>query len=129
MRGLEPPRGCPHGDLNAARLPIPPHPQARTLYRVCRSELEPHVGPKSFDAVPTIEADRPRVAPVLNAHRVACRGIQIEDVLRPVAEVVREVAVLAGPVDEGAAVRSKAAAQELPRCDVDTGLLPGLEPD
>src|SRR5206468_11857221 len=26
MRGLEPPRGCPHGDLNAARLPIPPHP-------------------------------------------------------------------------------------------------------
>ena len=28
MRGLEPPRGLPHGDLNAARLPIPPHPQA-----------------------------------------------------------------------------------------------------
>src|SRR4051794_41966729 len=28
MRGLEPPRGCPHGDLNAARLPIPPHPRA-----------------------------------------------------------------------------------------------------
>src|SRR5688572_17734312 len=28
MRGLEPPRGCPHGDLNAARLPIPPHPLA-----------------------------------------------------------------------------------------------------
>ncbi len=27
MRGLEPPRGCPHGDLNAARLPIPPHPR------------------------------------------------------------------------------------------------------
>ena len=32
MRGLEPPRGCPHGDLNAARLPIPPHPPAeRTI--------------------------------------------------------------------------------------------------
>jgi hypothetical protein len=28
MRGLEPPRGFPHGDLNAARLPIPPHPRA-----------------------------------------------------------------------------------------------------
>src|SRR5437764_13133614 len=28
MRGPEPPRGCPHGDLNAARLPIPPHPLA-----------------------------------------------------------------------------------------------------
>ena len=26
MRGLEPPRACTHGDLNAARLPIPPHP-------------------------------------------------------------------------------------------------------
>jgi site-specific DNA recombinase len=29
MRGLEPPRACTHGDLNAARLPIPPHPPAR----------------------------------------------------------------------------------------------------
>ena len=28
MRGLEPPRGCPHTDLNRARLPIPPHPLA-----------------------------------------------------------------------------------------------------
>jgi hypothetical protein len=26
MRGLEPPRPYGHGDLNAARLPIPPHP-------------------------------------------------------------------------------------------------------
>src|SRR5712691_5679992 len=28
MRGLEPPRGRPHTDLNRARLPIPPHPPA-----------------------------------------------------------------------------------------------------
>ena len=28
MRGLEPPRGFPHTDLNRARLPIPPHPRA-----------------------------------------------------------------------------------------------------
>src|SRR6266851_682386 len=27
MRGLEPPRGYPHTDLNRARLPIPPHPR------------------------------------------------------------------------------------------------------
>src|SRR5439155_5887091 len=27
MRGLEPPRARAHGDLNAARLPIPPHPR------------------------------------------------------------------------------------------------------
>ena len=26
MRGLEPPRGLPHTDLNRARLPVPPHP-------------------------------------------------------------------------------------------------------
>ena len=30
MRGLEPPRGYPHTDLNRARLPIPPHPRAGT---------------------------------------------------------------------------------------------------
>ena len=28
MRGLEPPRGCPHSDLNAACIPISPHPLA-----------------------------------------------------------------------------------------------------
>ena len=31
MRGLEPPRGCPHTALNRARLPIPPHPRGRTV--------------------------------------------------------------------------------------------------
>ena len=31
MRGLEPPRGFPHTDLNRARLPIPPHPRARRI--------------------------------------------------------------------------------------------------
>jgi len=31
MRGLEPPRGYPHTDLNRARLPIPPHPRGRTV--------------------------------------------------------------------------------------------------
>lgn len=29
MKGLEPSRELPHSDLNAARLPIPPHPQTR----------------------------------------------------------------------------------------------------
>lgn len=32
MRGLEPPRAEAHGDLNAARLPIPPHP--RVVFRI-----------------------------------------------------------------------------------------------
>src|SRR4051794_17024254 len=34
MRGLEPPRGFPHTDLNRARLPIPPHPRGRTSLAV-----------------------------------------------------------------------------------------------
>src|SRR3954447_54011 len=50
MRELEPPRGNPHGDLNAARLPIPPHPRARTLYPVCRPELQAHMRSKRLDA-------------------------------------------------------------------------------
>src|SRR5580765_503879 len=33
MRGLEPPRPIGHTDLNRARLPIPPHPLARSVYR------------------------------------------------------------------------------------------------
>src|SRR5438270_237949 len=28
LRGLEPPRGCPHRHLKPARLPIPPQPRA-----------------------------------------------------------------------------------------------------
>jgi subtilisin family serine protease len=31
MRGLEPPRGFPHTDLNRARLPIPPHPRGAAI--------------------------------------------------------------------------------------------------
>ena len=29
IRGLEPPRSCPHTDLNRTRLPIPPYPQMK----------------------------------------------------------------------------------------------------
>ena len=35
MRGLEPPRGFPHTDLNRARLPIPPHPRAADIIAAC----------------------------------------------------------------------------------------------
>src|SRR3954453_15191408 len=30
LEGVEPPRPCGHGDLNAARLPVPPQPHAGT---------------------------------------------------------------------------------------------------
>ena len=35
MKGLEPSRELPHSDLNAARLPIPPHPHALVWWRLC----------------------------------------------------------------------------------------------
>jgi hypothetical protein len=34
MKGLEPSRELPHSDLNAARLPIPPHPHVWAWWRV-----------------------------------------------------------------------------------------------
>ena len=43
MRGLEPPRDCSHGDLNAARLPIPPHPPARREHIAHRPASRPDV--------------------------------------------------------------------------------------
>ena len=45
-RGLEPPRGCPHMDLNHARLPIPPPRRSR------RREPQPQdiTGPRLNDA-------------------------------------------------------------------------------
>ena len=42
MRGLEPPRGCPHTALNRARLPIPPHPLA--VDSVCHSPVRTMFG-------------------------------------------------------------------------------------
>ncbi len=39
MRGLEPPRGCPHTDLNRARLPIPPHPRGGASVAAVRRRL------------------------------------------------------------------------------------------
>jgi hypothetical protein len=39
MRGLEPPRGRPHTDLNRARLPIPPHPRGAAIVAVHLRQL------------------------------------------------------------------------------------------
>ncbi len=34
LRGVEPPRSFLHGDLNAARLPVPPQPREQAIYRL-----------------------------------------------------------------------------------------------
>ena len=47
LEGVEPPRPCGHGDLNAARLPVPPQPRDRECSgtgparRVCRGHAKP----------------------------------------------------------------------------------------
>jgi hypothetical protein len=49
MRGLEPPRGFPHTDLNRARLPIPPHPRA-TATPLCHAFSQSESAAKTFSA-------------------------------------------------------------------------------
>ena len=53
MRGLEPPRARAHGDLNAARLPIPPHPRAGEGHSSA-SASEIRVGWRSVPLLPGV---------------------------------------------------------------------------
>ena len=57
MRGLEPPRPYGHGDLNAARLPIPPHPRVGRRDDIARREV------RRASRVPTREHHRASEAP------------------------------------------------------------------
>src|SRR5215471_14529436 len=53
MRGLEPPRPKGHTDLNRARLPIPPHPLARPVYRApSYSRFAPVPCPRGYGEAP-----------------------------------------------------------------------------
>ena len=63
MRGLEPPRGFPHTDLNRARLPNPPHPRAADIG-------SPRGLSARFRVSTHTMADLPRVAALL----LACRA-------------------------------------------------------
>src|SRR5438445_696847 len=63
MRGLEPPRGRPHTDLNRARLPIPPHPRGTAVYR--RSVLTPAAPRAPGRVVLGVEVQNDRLAPEL----------------------------------------------------------------
>src|SRR4051812_48584960 len=47
LEGVEPPRSCLHGDLNAARLPVPPQPRDRPVYRRSLATLRPANSPLS----------------------------------------------------------------------------------
>src|SRR5829696_8715230 len=129
LRGFEPPRALAHGDLNAARLPVPPQPQNARELIAWRSGLDADVLEQEGDVVAAIEPDRTlvpaRAQPELAARRLA----QVEDVARAVRELVADVLVTAGPVHEDAAVGADEPAQQRPRRRVHERALPGLEHD
>ena len=74
-----------------------------------------------------VEADPTRRPPRAKTDVQADPLEEAEDVLGQVAEVVAEVLVRAGPVDEGASVRSDASTKERPRGSVNELLLPWVE--
>src|SRR5215217_7219805 len=129
LRGLEPPRALAHGDLNAARLPIPPQPQNGGELIAWPSGLDPHMLEERSHVLALIEPDRAGIAPRPQADLPADRLDQIQDVRGEVPELVAEVLVAARSVDEDAAVRADAASQKRPRRGVHKGALPGLQED
>jgi hypothetical protein len=79
------------------------------------------------DAGAPIDANASPGVPRLEAGEAADCGEELEDLLRQVVEAVREVLVLAGAVDVGAAVGPDAAPEERPRSCEDKIFLPPLE--
>ncbi len=64
---------------------------------------------------------------VVQTDKVACPREQVADIRRMVAEVVRQVAVRAGAVDEATSVRANTAAEEVPWRRLYAPFLPRLE--
>ena len=75
MKGLEPSRELPHSDLNAARLPIPPHPHDLAWWRLFIEgfrEWEEQISARfSFSRSPPLW---PRKAPARRPHRGHARA-------------------------------------------------------
>src|SRR5215211_1096903 len=98
------------------------------------SGLDTHVGHHLSNAATAIDPHLP-CAPirghsvVRDADRVAGGCEQIDDVLRVVREVVAQILVGPGAVDETAAVCPDACPDERPWLRVDQALLPRLEDD
>jgi hypothetical protein len=101
LRGFEPPRALAHGDLNAARLPVPPQPQNARELIVWKSGLDTDVLEQQGDIVAPVEPDRALVSPGTQPDPAARRLAQIEDVAGAVRELVADVLVAAGAVGTG----------------------------
>ena len=72
-RGLEPPWGCPHTDLNRTRLPIPPRPRIgaclsrrecilRYLSRVCKPKFKKDFANRNFFQIRAIRGPLPTIS-------------------------------------------------------------------
>src|SRR3954447_3788635 len=129
LRGLEPPRGCPHGDLNAACIPISPQPLAAARVAISGSRLDADMLEQPRHILSSVEPDRGRVASRTQADRETRGFEQVEDVGREVGEAVAHILVWAGAVDEDTPVRADAATEEPPRSRGHDLRLPGLERD
>ena len=116
-----------HGHLKPARLPIPPQPQNGEHATAWGSGLQADVLEQRCHVRTAVEADQARRPARVEPEAQADPLEEAEDVLGQVAEVVAEVLVRAGPVDEGASVRSDASTKERPRGSVNELLLPGVE--
>src|SRR3954463_7130637 len=82
LRGLEPPRGCPHMDLNHACIPISPQPQGATSVASRSSGFPADVLDESGHVLATVEADRSLIAARPESESAARPLEEIEDVAR-----------------------------------------------
>src|SRR4051794_18427029 len=109
LRGLEPPRGCPHMDLNHARLPNSAT-AACGARRISRkptgSSLAADPLQENRDVLAAVEPHVDARAARTQADRMAGVDEEVEDVLRQIREVVAHVLVAARSVDEHASVRA-----------------------
>ena len=62
LKGLEPPRAYTHGDLNAARLPVPPQPQRRQERIASQSGLSADLDQESGHILPAIQPHVSRIS-------------------------------------------------------------------
>jgi hypothetical protein len=79
------------------------------------------------DIRPPVEADVTAVPPRPQPEALAGRDEEVRDLPRQVRELVADVLVRPGAVDEDAAVRADAATEEAPGRGLDQRRLPGLE--
>src|SRR5215213_3927826 len=127
LRGFEPPRAQAHRLLRTVCLPFH-HSRSAAKPSAC-SRLQTDVFLHRRDARAAIYPHVSLVRAVLDIDEVADVHEQLADLRGSVAELVREVGVAAGAIDEYTAVGANAAPEEAPRLALENRDLPLLERD